>query len=980
MRARLFRSPFGRPWLASAAAIACLALAALALQREALVGGAIAYERDTQLFYAPLARWAAEQLRAGRLPLWLPNIFTGYPIFADGETGLAYPIQIIALRLLPFEIAVAWLRALHTLIAAVGMFWLLRTLRLDVISATGGGLVFALGSFLSVQQQHENVVRSAVWLPLLVALLERALQAATTRRRVGWVALGALAFGTSALGVHVQPVLMEALALVAWCLFRVGLGPLPRLPRAAGWRRWVPPWLLALAGIGLGGLLLAAVQWGPLAEWALVSFRRGGVEYEFASAFALAPQNLVPTLLFPFFFRAADGATWWSLWQPWETELYVGVPTLALALVGLVWSRRREAVFFVLLLLFSVWVAMAHYAPGPNLHQVLWSLPGFSFLRAPGRFAYLAVFSFAGLAALGLQAIQDRRAWLNRVGVALVGALPAVALLAALLALLPAWRTSLLADPERAAETIRSGYLSLRSQATIDPRVAYEGLLWSLDFANPKTAWGLTLLASTSALFVGGLALGPKRVALARAGFLVLLAMDLLTFGLDFDPRAPLNDLLPAPITGIPAGSRVLVHDSRSLPELEPNTLFGAGYTSVEGYSSLPSQRQVEVYDLTSRQPGLLDLWGAQYVIEPRQPTDLSTASNGVSYRFTAPLAGGFRGAAPVTLAAGTGSARVVAVRIVSTLSYGFEVPQGTTVGTLTLRTPGETALPIRAGIETAERAADRPSLQGLVRHSKPPGPTAADFDEWAPTGEGYQAHLYQAEISLGQPTPVQQVAMQPTDPTALLQVFGVGLVLEDGSVRSLGFADRTDFTPVAGAETARYTVLQARDPLPRAFVLPRERALYRSERPTETPAGIMAGSTELGPFNVRTDVLIEGVDGSGAARATAPAPPPQPATVEEQGTDRLVIQARADAPSYLVVTDFYHRGWRAFVDGQEAPVLIADGVYRAVPLEAGTHTVEMRFEPVSQVAGAAISAIALLAIAASVAWAFLVGPRRSMP
>src|SRR5262249_62164834 len=121
----------------------------------------------------------------------------------------------------------------------------------------------------------------------------------------------------------------------------------------------------------------------------------------------------------------------------WETDLYVGFPTLVLIVVGVLFARRLEALFFAGLGVVSLWIGMAHYAPLVNLHQLLWSVPGFSFLRAPGRFSYLVVFSCACLAAFGLQALFARRA---RLVVALGGAVPCVALLAALLAILPPWR------------------------------------------------------------------------------------------------------------------------------------------------------------------------------------------------------------------------------------------------------------------------------------------------------------------------------------------------------------------------------------------------------------------------------------------------------------------------------------------------------------------------------------------------------------
>ena len=81
------------------------------------------------------------------------------------------------------------------------------------------------------------------------------------------------------------------------------------------------------------------------------------------------------------------GRSWWSLWQQWETTLYVGIPSLALLIVGIAFARRIEIVYFVALGVLSLLIGMAHYAPLVNLHLLLWSVPGFSFLRAPGRFS-----------------------------------------------------------------------------------------------------------------------------------------------------------------------------------------------------------------------------------------------------------------------------------------------------------------------------------------------------------------------------------------------------------------------------------------------------------------------------------------------------------------------------------------------------------------------------------------------------------------
>jgi len=954
------------------AALLALALCALLLHRDGLVGGPAFYERDTQLFYFPLADWVSRQLHAGVYPLWLPDIFTGYPIQADGEMGLLYLPQLLLLALLPATTAMVWLRVLHGFVAALFAYAFFRTVRLRPVASLGGALVFAFGSFLTAQMHHENVVRSAVWLPLVLTCVERALRQIRLPRCLAWLALAALAFAQAALGVHVQPVLMLALAVGGYALFRIAVGPRPwhsalaREPRAS--RRTLAMLGLAIGGPILGGLAVAAAQWLPLGEWALASFRRGGVEYEFASAFGLAPENLA-TIIFPFFFRLPDRATWWSLWQQWETELYVGIPTLALGIVGIAFSRRREVLFFLLLGALSLWVGMAHYAPLANLHQLLWSVPGFSFLRAPGRFSYLVVFSCAGLAALGLHALGERRLWGgHRLAIALLGALPPVACLAALLAVLPAWRDWLLADPARGRSFMDATYLATRAQYPIDPGVAYSGLVASLDLGNPKTAWSLGLLGLTAALFVVWLGLGPGRAAVGQTLFVGLLGVDLLVFAADFHPAAPLASLAPTRLAGVAAGDRVFLPDPTSLPDLAPDSLVAAGVDSVGGYSSLPSQRHVELNDLTQVQPSLVDLWSAGEVVEATSPPDEAEVG-GVRFRGQHPLASVAAAAATALFRAPPELGPVSAVRLVGSLSYAFDVPQGTNVASIivTDRQGRTTTLPLRAGVELAERAIDRPSLQALLGHGKPPGPTALDFEETTPEGEDYQAHLYQAELPLpGGPSSLVTVAVRADHPPVATGVNGLGLVsAADGTVASLSLADRDGFRLVQDDGGRRVLVTTA---LPRAYVVGRESALSPGSAPNVPPVLIVAGDA----FDPRRNVLVEGdrslAAGPGAAAAPAE---PRPAQLERLGPNGLRVTAEADRPSYLVVTEFYHRGWAAWVDGAPAPVYIANALFRAVPLEPGRHVVEMRFQPLSLLVGAGVSAVSLAAAVGVALWGF---------
>jgi hypothetical protein len=922
-------------------ALIVIALCALILHRDGLAGGPAFYELDTRLFYFPLADWVSQQLHSGTFPLWLPSIFTGYPIFADGELGLAYLPQVLLLALLPANVAMVWLRVLHVFLAGAFMYAFLRTLRLEPLPALGGGLVFAFGSFTTAQMHHENVVRSAVWLPAALLCLERAVFRVPKSALI-WSALGALAFAQAALGLHVQPVLMAALALGLYALFRA-LVPSRNAATATRVAYWP---LAACAGIVLGGLGLAAVQWLPLGEWGLVSSRRGGVDYVFGSAFALPPANLL-SVVFPFFYRLSDATTWWTLWQQWEIELYVGIPTLALAIVGIVLSRRLEVLYFVPLGVIALWIGMAEYSPLFNLHDVLWSLPGFSFLRAPGRFTYLIVLACAALAAFGLQALSQRR-W--RPLVAVVGGVPAAALLIASLATLVGLRQWLAADPARAASWAESTYLAARAQYPIDPQLVVAGFLTSLDVLNIKTAWSLGLLALTGLAFAGWLALGPSRTLLGQALFVGLIAVDLLVFAYDFHPRAPLASL--APTLQAPPGERVLMRDSTDLPNYEPNQLLAERIPTAGGYSSLPSQRHVELEVSTSADPRLFDLWGSPLILEPTAPADAHEV-DGVRFRAQHPLLVGFGGAPGQLIQPPPSVGELSALRLIGTLSYAYNVPQGQTVGTLEV---GGQTLPIRAGIELSERAYSRPSLSGLLQHQK--ARTALDFEESTPEGEDYTAHLYEADLPLPTPVPAGPITFTPSDPAVQVEISGLGAIDGSGQVTSLDLANRDGLSTLSGG------LLRNAHALPRAYVLPSSQAFSPARHAGLTATQLVA-SPDMDPHSM---VLVEndpsvGAEPSGSVQAEAAT------SVEDVGPNEVRVTADANGPSYLVLTDFYHRGWTASVDGQPAKVLIANALFRAVAVDAGSHVVDFRFAPQSLLLGGAISLLSLVVVIGAIGW-----------
>ena len=74
----------------------------------------------------------------------------------------------------------------------MGTFAARRAWLLPYASAALGGVVFAFGNFLPAQVHHENIVRTVSWLPVMLALSERALRVDCWRAQMRGTLLAAM--------------------------------------------------------------------------------------------------------------------------------------------------------------------------------------------------------------------------------------------------------------------------------------------------------------------------------------------------------------------------------------------------------------------------------------------------------------------------------------------------------------------------------------------------------------------------------------------------------------------------------------------------------------------------------------------------------------------------------------------------------------------------------------------------------------------
>lgn len=90
---------------------------------------------------------------------------------------------------------------------------------------------------------------------------------------------------------------------------------------------------------------------------------------------------------------------------------------------------------------------------------------------------------------------------------------------------------------------------------------------------------------------------------------------------------------------------------------------------------------------------------------------------------------------------------------------------------------------------------------------------------------------------------------------------------------------------------------------------------------------------------------------------------------IVERQPDRLALEVDSDSDGILVLSEIYYPGWQATVDGQKTSILRANTILRALPIEAGSHSVEMVFRPASVYAGLALSLLVLVAVVTGILW-----------
>lgn len=158
-----------------AAILSCLA--ASLLFTPAWINGSLIYAGDlggSDLLdmNLPLRHLAAKSVKDGSLPLWRPEIGCGFPLLAEGQAGVFYPLTL-PLFLIFSTVWSSNLSIILTLAAAAwGGYVLGRVHGLSKPASAFTGCTVAFSPILVFRLKHINMIQVAAWLPLSLAAIK----------------------------------------------------------------------------------------------------------------------------------------------------------------------------------------------------------------------------------------------------------------------------------------------------------------------------------------------------------------------------------------------------------------------------------------------------------------------------------------------------------------------------------------------------------------------------------------------------------------------------------------------------------------------------------------------------------------------------------------------------------------------------------------------------------------------------------------
>ena len=445
-----------------------------------MLAGKFIYGSDQLIAGYAFRHFGAEFFKAhGRIPEWNPYIFGGMPFIAAMHGDIFYPAAWLR-WVLAEDLAMTLAYAGHLVLAGLGMYALLRGLKVSWTGAVVAGVSYEMSGILAslVSPGHDGKLFVSALAPFFFLGLLRAVRDGKVSG-YGWAAV---ITGLCMVSPHYQLSYYMLVAGGLWTLYLVFWAE----DRRAN-LRW-PVTLAASLGAVVLGIAISAIQAFPFLSYLPYAARGANQGWEYATGFAFPVEELMTTFLPQF--NGVLTSYWGQNFFKLHTE-YVGAIVILLAVFGL-GDRARPRLKWALLAIGGLFLLIAFGGHTPFYRLWYEAMPLMKKVRAPGMAFYLVAFVTCVFAGLGVDRLLrgevSKRAAI--VGTAVLGV---IALLGAVGALQGVAES--LAAPQMAGQVVaNAGVLQGGAVRLLAILLAGGAIIWAMAAGRLKGGVATALL------------------------------------------------------------------------------------------------------------------------------------------------------------------------------------------------------------------------------------------------------------------------------------------------------------------------------------------------------------------------------------------------------------------------------------------------------------------------------------------------------
>lgn len=327
----------------------------------------------------PWRHFTVQTFLSGQIPFWNPNNFAGNPHLANFQSAVFSPFNILFL-ILPFVDAWSLNVLLQPLLAGLGMYLFMRSLKVEKVGAVLSSVTFMFCGFIVVWMAYGTLSMAIALLPLTLFAIEEAFHRFSLR----WGILINFCIATSFFSGHFQTSLYLFLLSVSYFIFK--------FLQEREKRKSFSILAFILLGLCISMLqILPSIQLYFHAVRSEIFILSGGIPLQYLVTF-IAPD---------FFGNPVTRNDWFGQYAEWAS--FIGIVPFTIALFSLRIWKNKTVFFFWIVAILSILLAI--HSPILNFLGFL-RIPVLS-TSTPSRIIVLSSFSFAVLSGFGFYSLYQ---------------------------------------------------------------------------------------------------------------------------------------------------------------------------------------------------------------------------------------------------------------------------------------------------------------------------------------------------------------------------------------------------------------------------------------------------------------------------------------------------------------------------------------------------------------------------------------------